>query len=70
MIAPRGMRERFDLIFETSSGAMIAALLAPGYAVAEIHKLYRERVLTVMNRWNQRGKSKSTSRIRRSGLRG
>lgn len=42
--------ERFDLIFGTSTGAIIAALLALGYTVEEIHALYRDYVPTVMER--------------------
>lgn len=40
--------ERFDLIFGTSTGAIIAALLALGHSVDEIHALYREHVPAVM----------------------
>jgi predicted acylesterase/phospholipase RssA len=42
--------ERFDLIFGTSTGAIIAALLALGRSVEEIHALYKEYVPTVMRR--------------------
>lgn len=42
--------EKFDLIFGTSTGAIIAALLSLGYSVDEIHQLYREYVPTVMQR--------------------
>jgi uncharacterized protein len=44
------LHEKFDLIFGTSTGAIIAALLALGYSVDEIHKLYKEYVPTVMKR--------------------
>jgi uncharacterized protein len=40
--------ERFDLIFGTSTGAIIASLLALGLSVEEIHELYRKHVPTVM----------------------
>jgi predicted acylesterase/phospholipase RssA len=40
--------ERFDLVFGTSTGAIIAALVALGYKVDEIHNLYKEHVPTVM----------------------
>lgn len=40
--------ERFDLIFGTSTGAIIAALLALGHTVEEIHQLYREHVPPIM----------------------
>lgn len=40
--------ERFDLVFGTSTGAIIAALVALGHSVDEIHALYREHVPAVM----------------------
>lgn len=40
--------ERFDLIFGTSTGAIIAALLALGHTVEEITKLYEAHVPNVM----------------------
>jgi uncharacterized protein len=45
-----GMRlhEKFDLIFGTSTGAIIAAMLALGHSVDEIHDLYKKHVVTVM----------------------
>jgi len=45
-----GMRlhEKFDLIFGTSTGAIIAAMLALGHSVDEIHALYKKHVVTVM----------------------
>jgi predicted acylesterase/phospholipase RssA len=42
------LSERFDLIFGTSTGAIIASLLALGYRVEEIHELYKKHVPTVM----------------------
>src|SRR2546429_1432380 len=41
--------KRFDLVFGTSTGAIIAALIALGYAVDEIHELYKEHVPTIMS---------------------
>lgn len=46
----RPLCERFDLIFGTSTGAIIAALLGLGKTVAEINALYEEHVPTVMKR--------------------
>jgi uncharacterized protein len=45
-----GMRlhEKFDLIFGTSTGAIIAAMLALGHSVDEIHALYKKHVVSVM----------------------
>ena len=43
--------EKFDLIYGTSTGAIIAALLGLGKSVDEIEALYRKHVVTVMARW-------------------
>lgn len=43
--------ERFDLIFGTSTGAIIAALVGLGYSVDKIEKLYRKHVVRIMKRW-------------------
>jgi uncharacterized protein len=43
--------EKFDLIYGTSTGAIIAALLGLGKSVDEIDALYRKHVVTVMARW-------------------
>ncbi len=43
--------ERFDLIFGTSTGAIIAALLGLGKSVDEVEAIYREHVVKVMERW-------------------
>ena len=40
--------KHFDLVFGTSTGAIIAALIALGYEVEEIHQLYKKYVPTVM----------------------
>jgi uncharacterized protein len=44
------LHEKFDLIFGTSTGAIIAAMLALGHSVDEIHDLYKRHVVTVMAR--------------------
>jgi len=43
--------QKFDLIFGTSTGAIITALLGLSYAVEDITKLYSEHVVKVMGRW-------------------
>src|SRR5689334_17399667 len=40
--------QHFDLIFGTSTGAIIAALLGKGKSVEQIHTLYKTHVPTVM----------------------
>lgn len=47
-LLPRPIHETFDLIFGTSTGSIIATLLATGRTVEEIHQLYKERVPDIM----------------------
>jgi uncharacterized protein len=56
-MAGRPLCECFDLIFGTSTGAIIAALLALSYRIDDIHTLYREHVPTIMRQQKPRGKS-------------
>ena len=49
--------QRFDLIFGTSTGAIIAALLALGEDVDRVHKLYVQHVPTVMRTEGRKEKS-------------
>src|SRR6266849_5076869 len=58
--------ERFDLIFGTSTGAIIAALLALGHSVDEIHALYREHVPAVMRHRTSRGRSEALAYLART----
>lgn len=53
----RPLYESFDLIFGTSTGGIIAVLLALGYGVDEIHKLYKEHVPAIMRANGANGKS-------------
>ena len=46
-----GLCEKFDLIYGTSTGAIIAALLGLGKSVDEVEALYRKHVVTVMAHW-------------------
>lgn len=48
LLGGKPLSEQFDLIFGTSTGAIIAALLALGKTVDEIHTLYREHVPQIM----------------------
>jgi patatin-like phospholipase/acyl hydrolase len=47
----------FDIIFGTSTGAIIAALLGIGYGVDDIVALYRTHVIAIMRRWLPSAKS-------------
>lgn len=42
--------DSFDLVFGTSTGSIIAALIALGYSIREIHELYRKHVSYVMGK--------------------
>jgi predicted acylesterase/phospholipase RssA len=42
------LHEKFDLIFGTSTGAIIGAMLALGHSVDEIHTLYQTHVVSIM----------------------
>jgi uncharacterized protein len=53
----------FDLIFGTSTGSIIASLIALGYEVDEIHGMYREHVPSVMKPWLPSGKSRALARL-------
>ncbi len=57
------LHERFDLIFGTSTGAIIAALLALGKSVKEITDLYEKHVTTVMKKKSRHEKSLSLASL-------
>jgi patatin-like phospholipase/acyl hydrolase len=59
----RPLYQCFDLIFGTSTGGIIAALLALGYKVDDIHKLYKEHVPAVMRAPQGHGKSAALARL-------
>lgn len=58
-LAGKRLHEVFDLIFGTSTGAIIAALLALGHSVEEIHALYKEHVPRIMEKKRPREKSQA-----------
>ncbi len=53
----------FDLIFGTSTGAIIAGLLALGHNVGDIHALYKEHVPTVMRCRNAKARSAALTHL-------
>ena len=55
--------KRFDLIFGTSTGAIIASLLSLGYEVDEIHSLYKKHVPTIMKKKGEKKKSLALSQL-------
>lgn len=63
-LLPHPIHETFDLIFGTSTGSIIAALLATGLSVDEIHELYMEHVPPIMR---ASGKAAKTAKLRETG---
>ena len=59
------LHQRFDLIFGTSTGAIIAALLALGLSVDEIHALYKKHVPFVMGCRTAAGRSRALAQLAR-----
>lgn len=57
------LHKRFDLVFGTSTGAIIASLIALGYEIDEIHKLYEEHVPKVMKIDGASGKSEALAEL-------
>lgn len=55
--------KRFDLIFGTSTGSIIAALLALGYEIDAIHEIYKKHVPSVMSKYTARGKSEALEKL-------
>ena len=55
--------KRFDLVFGTSTGAIIAALIALGYEVDQIHALYKEYVPTIMKTKSRASKSQALQNL-------
>jgi len=62
-MAGRPLCQCFDLIFGTSTGGIIAALLALGHQVDEIYTLYKEHVPAIMRRCTRRGKSEALAHL-------
>lgn len=57
------LHEAFDLVFGTSTGAIIAALIALGLGVEEIHSLYKEHVPRIMKAKKPAEKSKALAEL-------
>ena len=55
--------DRFDLIYGTSTGAIIAALLGLGRSVDEVLALYRKHVVAVMARFLPSKKTAALERL-------
>jgi uncharacterized protein len=55
--------KRFDLVFGTSTGAIIAALIGLGCEVEEIHALYKEHVPKIMKAGGRKAKSEALRKL-------
>lgn len=55
--------KRFDLVFGTSTGAIIGSLIALGFEVDEIHDLYLKHVPTVMSKRSVEARTVALSRL-------
>lgn len=57
------LHKRFDLVFGTSTGAIIASLVALGCSVDEIHDLYKEHVPSIMKAKSASAKTAALERL-------
>lgn len=55
--------KNFELIFGTSTGAIIAALISLGYRVDEIKVLYEKYVPTIMSKWTRKARTKALQQL-------
>ena len=59
------LHQKFDLVFGTSTGAIIASLIALGYSVDSILDLYRKHVPTVMSQKTAPARSEALQKLAR-----
>lgn len=57
-MAGKKLYELFDLVFGTSTGSIISALIAQGFSVDDIHRQYKDHVPRIMQRKRASEKSK------------
>jgi uncharacterized protein len=57
------LHKRFDIIFGTSTGAIIAALIALGYKVDDIYALYKKHVPQVMSCRTRSGRTAALKKL-------
>lgn len=50
---------KFDMVFGTSTGAIIAALISLGFTIDDIHNLYKEHVPTIMGMKSPSGRTQA-----------
>lgn len=57
------LHQKFDLVYGTSTGAIIASLIALGYSVDSIHELYRKHVPAVMSKTKRKSRSVALKKL-------
>lgn len=57
------LHQKFDLVFGTSTGAIIASLIALGHGVDAILELYRKHVPAVMSQTTARARSAALKKL-------
>lgn len=62
-LLPQPLHETFDLIYGTSTGSIIAALLSLGRSVKDIHALYQAHVPSIMKAKSPKAKSQALRRV-------
>lgn len=62
----RPLHQKFDVVFGTSTGAIIAALIALGYEIDDIHRLYTEHVPAVTAHRTRKGRTAALAALSRS----
>lgn len=55
--------KKFDLVFGTSTGAIIASLIALGYQIDEIHELYKRYVPAIMAQRSAHARTAALSKL-------
>ena len=55
--------KRFDLVFGTSTGAIIACLIVLGYKIDKIHALYKKHVPKIMKIKGAHRKSEALAKV-------
>jgi patatin-like phospholipase/acyl hydrolase len=57
------LHNHFDLVYGTSTGSIIAALICLGKPIDDIHTLYKEHVVKVMGKWLPWTKSRALRKL-------